>query len=173
MDGCVWKRLGLVRAVMHEQPFHAASFAQSRGTVACVERGYGDGEKGVVRWLERNERAGRPSMGQVIRATYAAFELPVARNAYRTWVVGCYRPTWCTAYLTTRICLGIDPILRAVRVYTRIALKGLAREATRDWPTQWKKERKKKWNKRDSRRSSLLPSCRSFHLSERSRHRAD
>lgn len=80
----VWKRLGLVRAVMHEQPFHAASFAQSRGTVACVERGYGDGEKGVVRWLGRNERAGRPSMGQVIRATYAAFELPVARNAYRT-----------------------------------------------------------------------------------------
>lgn len=51
---------------MHEQPFHAASFAQSRGTVACVERGYGDGEKGVVRWLlERNEHADGRAWGKL------------------------------------------------------------------------------------------------------------
>lgn len=65
LDGILFEAVRTITRTVHEQPFHAVSFAQSRGTVACVERGYGDGEKGVVRWLERNEHAGGRAWGKL------------------------------------------------------------------------------------------------------------
>ena len=128
--------------------------------LAGVERGYGDGEKREVgSWVAGEKRAcRRSSVGQVIRGT---FELPVARNAYRTWVVGCYRPTWCTAYLTTRICLGTDPMPKLFgSLHEDRALEGLTREATPEtaspfespaWET-WKEKREKKRGKREEKK---------------------
>lgn len=66
----------------------------------------------------KNENAGRihregltSRTQQVIHITSTASQvIPVACDVYRTWVVVCHRSMRCVAYLTTRICFGINPI---------------------------------------------------------------